>query len=260
MGFKIEKIYLDCIDDQGNCFIIYWAKLKIFLFQFYYSGLLFSDSSGLTIEKSAFGESPRPSTVATIEAENELLNVRYSLRRTDDPIYADLYTDQKRNNLSWNCHHPRGFASIYYNGITYNGFGYSETLISQINPVNLPVDELRWGRFLSDSYTIVWINWKDKLPLNKLFFNGIEYNDAIFTDDTISFGDGNYSLMFKGADSIRNGKLSDLLSKMKLLRIFFSKRVLNTVEKKFKASSELYLNAEFLARGWSLYETVTWGK
>jgi hypothetical protein len=48
MNYFIEKLYLDCIDDSGNCFIIYRAKLEFSFLSVYYSGLIFSDPQGIT--------------------------------------------------------------------------------------------------------------------------------------------------------------------------------------------------------------------
>ena len=182
------------------------------------------------------------------------------MKRTDDPIIRSLYKDSENNELIWNCHHPKALAEIIYNGNIYKGFGYAETLFSPIKPWNLPIDELRWGRFLSDSYTLIWINWKGKYPVNKIFFNGIEYNDAIFENDIIIFGDGTYQLKFSEIQLIRKGKLSGLFSKMTLLKIFFNRRILNTVEIKYKAKTTFSKNSVFLSNGWSLFEIVTWGK
>lgn len=27
-NFHLEKMYFDCIDGDGNCFVVYWAKLR----------------------------------------------------------------------------------------------------------------------------------------------------------------------------------------------------------------------------------------
>jgi hypothetical protein len=47
---------------------------------------------------------------------------------------------------------------------------------------------------------------------------------------------------------------------MKLLKIFLNRRILNTVEIKYKAKTTLSKNSVFLSNGWSLFEIVTWGK
>jgi hypothetical protein len=260
MGFKIRKLYLDCIDNQGNCFIIYWAKAEFFLFRFTYSGLLFCDADGLTIERSTLRKSTEPEIDGTIIFNNKFLRTGISLSRSDNPIMKLIYKDSKNNELIWDCHHPRAIAEINYNGSISKGLGYAETLLCPINPVDLPVDELRWGRFLSDSHTLIWIHWKGSYPLNNIFLNGIEYNDAIFENDSVIFNDGIYRLKFSEIQTIRNGRLSGLFSKMKFLKVFFSSRLLKTVEIKYKAKTILSGDTGFLSDGWSLFEIVTWGK
>jgi hypothetical protein len=171
-----------------------------------------------------------------------------------------LYKDSDNNELIWNCHHPKALAEILYNGTLYKGFGYAETLFTFIKPWNLPIDELRWGRFLSDSDTLIWIKWTGKYPVNKIFFNGIEYNDAIFENDTINFCDGEYQLKFSEIHLIRKGKLSKLFLKMKMLKILFDHRILNSLEIKYKSKTSLSKNSIVMSNGWSLFEIVTWGK
>lgn len=259
-GFKIEKLYIDCIDDRGNCFIVYWAKVKFFLLRIIYSGLVFSDADGLTVEKSTLRKTVKPAINGTINFNNKFLKTSISLKRIDDPITRSLYKESEDNELTWNCHHPKALVEIDYNGSIYKGLGYSETLLCPMNPLELPMEELRWGRFLSDSNTVIWINWKDEHPLNKIFLNGIEFNDAVITNETMSFDDGKHKLTFSEVQPIRNSKLSGLFSKMKFLKIFFKSRLLDSLEIKYKAKTILSENSLFLSDGWSLFETVTWRK
>ncbi len=259
-SFKIEKLYLDCIDEDGNCFIIYWAKVHFFLIRFVYSGLIFCDAEGLITEKSTLRKTKKPAIDGTIEFNHKLLKIDVSIKRTDDAIIRSLYKEGEKNVLIWNCHHPKAMAEIIFNGNIYKGFGYAETLFSQIKPWNLPIDELKWGRFISDSCTSIWISWMGQYPINKMFSNGIEYNDAIFGNDIIIFGNGTYQLKFSDVKLIRKGKLSALFSKMPLLKIFLNRRILNTIEIKYKAKTTFTKNSAFLSNGWSLFEIVTWGK
>jgi hypothetical protein len=259
-GFKIEKCYFDCIDNQGNCFIIYWARIELSFLRLVYSAVIFNDSDGFTTENSTFKKVSKPLISRTISYSNEFLNTELTFEGTDSPIQLSLYKKNSANELIWECHHPKAVAEIIYNGNVYKGLGYAETLFSTINPLRLPIDELRWGRFLSDSYTIIWINWKGTYPLTRLYLNGILYEDALFEIDNIVFGEGAYILRFSEIRSVRSGNLAALFSKMIYLRVLISRRILNTMERKYKAKSMLYLNSEFLSDGWSLYEVVTWGK
>jgi len=151
-------------------------------------------------------------------------------------------------------------TEIVYENNTYKGYGYAETLSTTIKPWNLPIEELKWGRFLSDDYYVTWIDWKGNYLMNKIFCNGTEYNDAIFEADSIVFGSGIFRLMFNEITVIRKGKLSKIFSKMPLQKIIFNRRLLNTTEIKLKAKSTLNLSTGLTASGWSLYEFVTWGK
>lgn len=222
--------------------------------------MVFCDQEGFTIEKSALRKTSKPPTNATINLSNRFLKIDATLKRTDDPIIRPLFKDSENNELIWHCHHPKALTEIIFNCKTFKGYGYSETLFSDIKPWNLPIDELRWGRFLSDSYTLIWIYWKGKHHLNKMFFNDREFNDAVFENDYIAFDNGTYLLKFSEAQVIRQGKLSGLFSKMKLLRIIFNQRILNTVEIKYKAKAILSKNSVVLSNDWSLFEIVTWGK
>jgi len=259
-NFKIEKFYLDCIDDSGNCFIVYWAMVEFYLVRFVYSGLIFCEKEGFTIERSSFKKIPKPVIGNTINLNHEDLKIDVSFKGIDDPISLALYKDIDNNELIWNCHHPKGYAEVIYDGNNYKGYGYAETLVSSIKPWNLPIGELRWGRYLSDSDTLIWISWKGNYPVNKLFFNNIEYNDTIFENDIIIFGEGTYHLKFSDIHVVRKGKISRLFSKMAYLKIFFNRRILNTLEIKFRAKTTLSKNLLLLSNGWSLFEIVTWGK
>ena len=260
ISFKIEKLYLDCIDDQGNCFILYWAKVEFFLMRFVYSGLVFCNAKGFTTEKSTLHKTNKPVIDRIIQFNHKLLKTNIKFNRTDDAIIRLLYKDSNNNELIWNCHHPKGWAEIIHNDSIYKGFGYAETLISQIKPWNLPIDELKWGRFLSDFYTVIWINWLGKYPINKIFINGIEFNDAIFKDDIISFNNDTYRLKFSEIQLIREGKLSGLFSRMTLLKMFLNRRILNTIEIKYKSRTSFSKNSELLSNGWSIFEIVPWGR
>jgi hypothetical protein len=259
-NFKIEKLYLDCIDEQGNCFIIYFAKLKFFFLRLFYSGFIFSDREGNTREKFIFRKSESSIFNDSLHFNQNVLKIDGKWNRMDAPIFLKLYKDEKGNELTWNCHHPKSVAEIFYNNITYTGFGYAETLFLPIRPRDLPIDELRWGRFLSEAYTIIWINWKGKNPVNRIFLNNVEYNDATFNDGMISFCDGIYQLIFSEIAEIRKGRLRNHFSGISFLKFLFNRRILNTIEIKYKSKTIFSKNTMTLSNGWSLFEIVSWAK
>ena len=257
-SFRLEKQYFDCIDDRGNCFIIYRVELHLFFIKIHYSELNFCDSYNITTGKSSLRKTVNPESGELLNYINTPLDLRGSWKRIDGSLPSYLFRDSENRELIWNCHHPKALTDIAHNGRTFRGYGYGETLFLTIKPWNLPIEELRWGRFLSDEYTIIWINWKGTHPLNKLYCNGKEYNDALFENDRINFDAGNYFLIFTETAVIRKGKLSSLFTEIPWMKIFINNRILNISENKFKSKSILSHNSEIKASGWSLYEIVRW--
>lgn len=255
---KLEKSYLDSIDDSGNCFIIYLAKLDFSFMRIWYSGLIFSDKEGNQAENSSFNRSRTALTNGLLSFNSKRLRIDGTWERIDSPVLKSLYTDLGNNELIWNCHHPKALTEVRYAGNLYKGLGYAETITLTKTQMRLPFEELRWGRFLSDNYTITWVNWKGTHPLNILFLNGDEYLDSFHKDDIVLFCNGIYKLEFSGSQKIRTGKLSRIFSKMPLFKLFFSRMMLNAEEKKFKARTVFSKNSVNLSQGWSIYEVVTW--
>jgi hypothetical protein len=258
--FKFEKLYLDCIDNYGNCFIIYRAEIKFHFLRFHYSALLFSDPAGIAIEKATHKKTEEPNIKDLIIFQNNILHFRGTWKRNTSAISPMTLSGNLNHNLVWNCHHPCALSEVFYNNNNYKGMGYAETIALTMNPASFPFDELRWGRFLSDKYVIIWLNWKGLQPLNKIFINGSEFSDAIIEEEKITFGNSTFSIVFEKISAIRKGKLSDTLSKYPWLRIIPGSRILNSVETKYKAKTILSMNNETEASGWSLYETVIWNK
>jgi hypothetical protein len=257
-SFSLKKLYADCIDEEGNCIIVYHAILNFHFLRFYYSSLIFSDSTNRIIERSTFNN-----TKVHISAD-EMILIQKSLKlegiwkNQSGGILLHLYKDSHDKELIWNCHHPKTLTEINYKGFIYKGLGYAETLTLYFNPWKLPIDKLYWGRYLSSNDTIIWIQWKGVFPLNKLFYNSLEYNDALIEDNIIVFGKGEFQLAFSKISTIRKGKLSQVLNKMPWLKALFKRSILGSIENKYKARSVFSRNNDFLSEGWSLYESVIW--
>jgi hypothetical protein len=258
--FKLEKLYLDSIDESGNCFIIYHAELEFWFTRVTFSELIFSDIKGIVIDKKTLKKTRKPLINDLLIFYNHLLLVKGSWKRLEYALPQLSFKDAVNNELTWYCHHPKALTEIEYDETSHKGFGYGETLNLTIKPWNLPIEELRWGRFLTENYTIIWVDWKGNYPQHKLFCNGTEYNDSTFESGSIVFGGGVFSLIFKEITVLRKGKLSGIFLKMPWMKIFFNRRILNSTETKYKAKTSLKLNGETKSTGWSLFEIVIWGK
>lgn len=259
VSFRLEKLYLDLIDEAGNCFIIYRAELSMFFIKIHYSRLICSDPDGQTRESYSLGKTVKPENGDIIHISNRHLKAEGSWKRTAAALPVLIYTDEKGRELLWNCHHPAALTKLRCSGIEYSSHGYCETLSLTIKPWKLPIDELRWGRFVSDNYYITWVNWKGPHPLNLIYLNGAGYNDACFdNEDEVTFGGGSFNLSLGKRMVVTEGKLSGLISFAPWLKILFPGRILNVKEVKYKAFSDFAIKGEIISSGWSLYEDVLW--
>ncbi|MFZ4400036.1 MAG: hypothetical protein ACOYO1_08390 [Bacteroidales bacterium] len=256
--FKLEKLYLDCIDKDGNCFIVYWANLDFYFINLKYSGSIFSDSLNKSIENSSLKRIQKPIINNLIHFNNASLHLNANWERKEKAVSLLLYKDEKGKYVNWNCHHPKTMTNIIYNGNTFQGWGYAETLTMNIKPWQLPIDELRWGRYLSENNTIIWIHWKGNYPVNKVFYNGILFEDAVFDEKSICFDQRRTLVEFQNKTIIRKGKIANVLARMPWLKLIFNRKILNTIEIKYKAKSSLSINTKVIDNGWSLFEIVEW--
>lgn len=259
-SFELVKTYMDCVDASGNCFIVYWARLRIGIFMFRYVGYIFSDEKNNLIEKSSLCKTLSPEINDNLTFKNNPLNISGTWGIAPHEYSSMLYQPQPYLHVFWNCHHPSSFTEIELNGKKFSGQGYAETLSFNIQPWLLPIDELRWGRALFEGAAVIWINWKGAYPLNKIYWNGKEYSDVCLGEDKITFNNNACCLKFSNISVIREGKLTKVLSKMPWMKLLFNARILNSVEVKYKAHSSFVFNNESPIEGWSIYEIVTWKK
>jgi len=255
--FHLTKRYLDAIDKDGNSWILYFAHLKLGPFLFRYSSVLFSDAKGNVSEESSLKSCSLPLIQDTININCNPLKISGTWKKTQNGICLILWNTNEGQELVWNCHHPSAQVELTYKGKKFIADGYAETLILPFIPLKLPLEKLRWGRFTSNNTSLVWILWEGKHPLNLVFMNGEEYNDAQHSDAGFSFDNGNWNLYFQHSILIRNSKLGEVIRKYPLLKFLFPKNLLRSTEIKCKSLSELKSKDELYSNGWSIHETVT---
>lgn len=255
--FRLEKLYSDSVDSSGDCFIVYLAKLDCRFFSFCYSGLIHIDEKGVVNESSSYKRIGIPDG-KILKIDVEKLGIEGTWKSIDSPFIRTLLRDEDNGELIWNCHHPKAATEIRYDNMLHKGKGYAETLVLPVMPHRLPVDEIRWGRFLSDAATVIWICWKGPRPLNLIYLNGSGYSDAEFSENGIKFGEKLFFLRFSSVRIIRKGTLNDLFPGKPILKSLIGRGVLKSMETKYIAKTTFSRNSIFAATGWSIYEEVIW--
>jgi len=155
---------------------------------------------------------------------------------------------------------PRAWADIAVDGVgTFRGLGYVDHLDLSTTPWRLPLEELRWGRYLSEDDSIIWMDFKGPAPETIVFHNGLLCKGAQVSDKNIVIGEEGIALGFEDTCVLREGALvSTALSVIPGVSKFLPARMLQTYECKWKSRGVLRNAKSTLGTGWTIHEVVRW--
>jgi hypothetical protein len=159
----------------------------------------------------------------------------------------------------WSCHLPGARADIQLaDGTSRMGLGYAEHLSLTIPPWRLPITELRWGRFLSEFQSLVWLDWQGAAPLRLAFSNGVAVTVDQLSDIALHLTDGS-RLLLNCADVLRSGALGmTVLRAIPALAKVAPARMLAMEETKWLSRAVLTSPGGREEHGWSIHEVVRW--
>lgn len=257
-GFYLSKWYLDCVADNGDTFTSYAALLRWRILTLHYSSFLFfSRRTGMLTKTSLRRHAPPCPEDGTIRWVSAPLAIEGSWTQDADPIEQQLL-DSPDGAVTWSCMQPRAKAHVLLGGQTeMRGLGYAEHMKMTIRPWRLPIRELRWGRFLSETDAVVWIDWIGNLPQTYVFHNGRLDAGGAVTDREIISSDGKKRLSLTGGSVLREGALgSTVLAAVPGMNLITPLRTLRTHERKWRSHGVFTHDSEPLSDGWAIHELV----
>jgi hypothetical protein len=128
-----------------------------------------------------------------------------------------------------------------------------ECLDLTIRPWSLPIDELRWGRLLTDTASAVWIDWRGREPRTLVAVDGTEVAGARVQDSSIEWRGGSVELR---ADRVlRTGRLERVLYRHPLLRAILP-RSMRALEEHKTVGRGTLSSVGGTSGGWAIYEMV----
>ena len=187
------------------------------------------------------------------------LGIQGTWQSLDPPCDARIY-ECSEGSVEWHCVQPRARCEVHVgNGMALRGLGYVERLEMTVAPWSLPLEELRWGRFLSDSDSLVWIDWRGPHSRRVVAQNGIPRRaSAINEREIVVEGDGRLEL--SEGHVLRQGLLGETaLAVIPGLQRMFPSSLLNVQECKWRSRAKL-LCGEGESSGWAIHEVVRWPK
>lgn len=256
--FKLAKWYCDCVAPDGTAFIGYSARLRWGLLPLRYSAAILARPSAPVEQRHAFRGDDRP----VIEGHDcawhcPVLDVDATWRGEAEPIRRTLFSDGQ-HDVEWTCHFPRATGDVHLaSGDRVSGPGYVEELSLTIKPWKLPLELLHWGRFVAGRDALTWIDWRGGPSFSVAFHNGVEYADAIVTNNRVHVRGGDLELTLADPREIRTGPLgATALMVGPAAEWLVPRRIRNTYESKWLSLGTLHRPDGTTVVGWVIHESV----
>ena len=254
-GFYLSKWYADLIDEQtGDLTIIYLGEMKWNFIKIPFTNILRFLQRHELLSHASFSVLSQPELDnGSLRINTERITGQWTTRSSS--ITERLY-ENTDGYIHWECWMPCAEGQITINDRIYQGLGYVERLTLTLKPWQLPMDNLRWGRFVSSNHSIVWIQWQGNEEKCLIFHNGTKHIQGIITDEEIQFD--NYRLNLTQKYTLRDGPVSKTVFKRYtwIKRLFPSNFLSHLIECKWQTWSQFYEDDHLRTEGWSIHENV----
>lgn len=254
--FELKKWYLDCVNKEGNVFIGYNVYFKIAKINLNYVSSIYYKNGTISEKYKVLKKKTK------LIDKNDKLNWSCKPLAIDGvwtskllPIKLNLLNN-KNGSIYWHCIKPSADASLQIDNTLLNGKGYVEYLEMTMKPWQLPFNELRWGRFISNSHYLVWINWKVGYNKTLVIFDGTTFKNAEITDSYVKIND---EILLDICDNriIRDGNLNNtILNKIPILNKISSLKLFKFSETKWLGKGTLKKSHLAIESGWAIHEIV----
>lgn len=163
--FLLEKTYLDLVDADGRSAVLYWCLLGWGPVRVGWHAATLHAPGRLPRHASSLAAAPRPAVDAgRISWRSDSIACEVQGTAMQPPLEAVLLPGD--DGLTWRCEAPSAQIRVSLAGQNISGIGYVERLELRRPPWLLPIDELRWGRWIADDgrRSVVWIDWRGDHP------------------------------------------------------------------------------------------------
>lgn len=259
-NFFLTKYYADVIDSEtNNLLIVYSGHIKWHAFKIHFSNILqFMNKSEEQKSFLRFNncDDEWKHDNDEIRLKSDYLNGTW---RAMDNELCEIMLENSDGYIKWECMMPLANSNVQLckTEKSFNGLGYIERLTCTIEPWKIPIDNLKWGRFLNEFHYVVWIWWTGDTNKSLIFYNNKKFTNGIVTDNELIFEE--YRLALDEKHEIRKGAIGNTVFKDRsMFRTMFNRSIFKLNECKWQTKSYLFKNNTKIAEGWSIHETVDW--
>jgi hypothetical protein len=254
--FSLRKWYLDVVADDGRLGIVYWAEIRHGRLRHDMTGLLLHQGTGeAPAWRFSLRSTPAPELLGSrLHWAADCLGVTIDGEAGAAPFEHRLLQTAE-GAIDWRCVLPRARLTLRTPDATLEGLGYAEWLdLVGIAPWSIPADEIRWGRFLTDETSLVWIDWRGECPRRYVFRDGRPVAAAELTDERVRLADGS-ELTLLHSQVIGAETLGHLLAPLKPLTALVRPLAL-TQQTRWRSRGELRDPGAAPRAGWALHERL----
>lgn len=255
-GFRLTKWYLDSVAENGDAAIVYCAVLNWGAVHLQYRSVLQSSGNEVTT-RSSLKREPLPAECSgIISFESRHLGVNGTWTARAAMIESTVFENDE-GRVEWCCLQPKSRVMIETaDAGVLHGLGYAERLTLTLPPWKLPLRELRWGRFLSEDHSLVWIDWQGEHAERNVYLDGTSVCAERISDSELVLQD--CELKLNQELTLRSGRLLDtVLPGAPLLAKIFPLALLKSEEHKWRSRGVL-TNGDRRSEGWAIHEVVRW--
>ncbi|MCB0550207.1 MAG: hypothetical protein KDD19_21745 [Phaeodactylibacter sp.] len=261
-NFYLSKWYLDCMDEQGNAAIGYAATMRWRGLELPYTSLLLYEDGKGASERSRFQQLNWPSQMGDqIIWEDGSFGISGWWEADAPPLTARLYRSEK-GSVDWQCFQPRSHALFdIADGPVIKGLGYAERLVLTVEPWKIPMEQLHWGRYLSDQDYLVWIEFRGSPSRQWVWHNGIPVEGAVIDEEGLQLPQQGIHLQLDRSGTLEaEKKIFNVVRSMVSYLPGFNRIVprffLNANEHKWRSRGKLLERGEVKGEGWAIHELV----
>jgi hypothetical protein len=258
-GFTLSKWYLDCVGDDGDALVAYAAMVRWGPVALRYASTLRRrpGQERATVD-TTLREVPWPGDAGRdVTWDAPLLGLEGRWKSLAGPIEATIL-ESDEGRVQWRCVAPSARATVVHAGAPLEGRGYVEVLTLTLPPWHMPIDELRWGRFLGERHALVWIDWRGPHERRLAWLDGVEARPASVEPEGVTTEGGDV-LTIEPGGLMRQGALGrTALAIVPAVDRLLPVRILAADETKWCAPGVLDVRGQPSDRGWVINEVVRW--
>jgi hypothetical protein len=258
--FELSKWYADCVTEQGDALILYCAELRWRGPAIHYTSLLTHCGGRPARSRFSLRKQPPPEVRdGSIEWKSRAWKAEGCWSERSSGIREVLFSSPA-GSLEWDCVAPRASSQVRIAGDEqFRGWGYVEHLRLSLAPWRLPIQQLRWGRFINATDALVWIDWRGPYNLQVVYFNGAAVSAGKIGDREIVLADDGAVLSLDAAATLREGLLgATALAVFPNLDQLFPARILKIREQKWLSRAVLRRRGRPDSTGMAIHEVVEW--